>query len=125
MRRRPVHAIMGKFFARNPKNFVAPTASVMDAITQMRDPPRSFAMVAEGNARVLGLCTERALVRWVLRAHEREGVCLHDAGSVADAMHAHDHLAVAVRPTDDVGRCLRLMHANLFRHLPVFDGDAK
>ena len=33
---------MGKFFARNPNNFVAPTASIMDAITQMRDPPRSF-----------------------------------------------------------------------------------
>ena len=66
-------------------------------------------------ARVVGIFTERDLMRRVVAAR-RDPAGVHLAEVMREDL-------VAVAPNESVQRCLELMKEHRSRHLPVYDGD--
>jgi len=135
MNRSVVELLDPRFAATNP-NFIARTATIADAASQMVAQRKSYLMVAECNDEttftplyqrpLLGIATERAILASLHAnphtqvgeiARQFGGRCATDTTAVEDALCA--------TPADTIGDCLRLMHSKIYRHLPVMGVDGK
>jgi CBS domain-containing protein len=98
-----------------PPFSVPPTATAADAVALMRQRRVGCLLVCE-NGRVVGVFTERDLMRRVLAA----GRSL--ATPVADCMTPDP---VVVRPKEPIGAAVRRMEEGGYRHQPVVDEDGR
>ena len=90
---------------------VAPSASLREAIAQMREQRSGCAIISEGRG-VVGILTERdVLKRLVASPTDFES-------PVSQTMTAEP---VTIRAEDSVGRAVGLMLEGGYRHLPVVD----
>ncbi len=94
--------------------FIAPDASVLDAIKLMADKAIGSLLVMRGDA-MLGIVTERDYARKVIVKGRSSKSTL-----VSEIMTA-DVLSVA--PERTVNDCMAVMTEKKIRHLPVVDGD--
>ena len=90
---------------------VSPTQTVADAVDVMRRERVGCLLVCEG-ARVVGIFTERDLMRRVLAAGRPLTL------PVAECMTPNP---VSVHPKDPIGVAVRRMEEGGYRHLPVVD----
>jgi CBS domain-containing protein len=90
---------------------VEPTQTVGEAVALMRRERVGCVLVCQGD-RVIGIFTERDLMRRVLAA--RKSLAL----PVAECMTPNPAVA---HPKDSVGSALRRMEEGGYRHLPVVD----
>jgi CBS domain-containing protein len=133
---KPVSELLDpRFTATNP-NFIARTATVSDAASQMISQRKSFLMVAECNAEttftplyqrpLLGIATERSILASL---HEKPQTQVGEVTVGFSGRCSTDTLALeealCAAPGDSVGDCLRLMHTKIYRHLPVMSVDDK
>ena len=124
--RRPLSKILDPQFASQPNLpqplFISPSAPLLDAAKQLSAFRHSYLMVKDGES-VLGMATERSIVRWVAASTELSPAAAARSTTVGEVMHANQAM-LSVRPSDTVAACLRLMNEKIYRHLPVFaDGD--
>jgi CBS domain-containing protein len=94
-----------------PPHRVAPTQTVADAVALMRQERVGCLLVCAGE-RVVGIFTERDLMRRVLAAGKPLSVF------VADCMTPNP---ISVHPKDTIGVAVRRMEEGGYRHLPVVD----
>jgi CBS domain-containing protein len=97
-----------------PPVWVAPTATVAEAIDLMRRQSVGCVLVVD-RGRLAGIVTERDVLRKVLA---RGGAS--PAGPVTTIMTADP---VVVRTRDSLGSLFRRMYEGGFRHLPVLDDN--
>ncbi|MCC7017283.1 MAG: CBS domain-containing protein [Rhodospirillales bacterium] len=103
--------------ARQRLMTVRPEESVREAARKMATRNVAAALVADGDGRLLGIFTERDLLRRVVA----EGLD-PDRTAVTKVMTAKPH---AVSPDSTVLEAMRAMHEHHVRHLPVSaDGRA-
>ena len=126
--RRPLSKILDPQFASRPKLpqplFISPSASLLDAAKQLSAFRHSYLMVKDASSEsVLGMATERSIVRWLASSTELSPAAAARSVTVGEVMHVNQAM-LSVRPSDTVAACLRLMNEKIYRHLPVFaDGD--
>ena len=124
--RRPLSKILDPQFASRPDLpqplFISPSASLLDAAKQLSAFRHSYLMVKDSES-VLGMATERSIVRWLASSTELSPAAAARSVTVGEVMHVNQAM-LSVRPSDTVAACLRLMNEKIYRHLPVFaDGD--
>ena len=124
--RRPLSKILDPQFASRPDLpqplFISPSASLLDAAKQLSAFRHSYLMVKDSES-VLGMATERSIVRWLASSTELSPAAASRSVTVGEVMHVNQAM-LSVRPSDTVAACLRLMNEKIYRHLPVFDdGD--
>ena len=126
--RRPLSKILDPQFASRPDLpqplFISPSASLLDAAKQLSAFRHSYLMVKDASSEsVLGMATERSIVRWLASSTELSPAAAARSVTVGEVMHVNQAM-LSVRPSDTVAACLRLMNEKIYRHLPVFaDGD--
>jgi CBS domain-containing protein len=98
-----------------PPLSVPPTATVADAVAVMRQRRVGCLLVCE-NSRVVGVFTERDLMRRVLAASRSLTT------PVADCMTPDP---AVVRPKEPIAAAVRRMEEGGYRHLPVVDEDGR
>lgn len=101
--------------ARRPPITVGPDVTVMQAIDVMFDAHVGAVAVVEGKAKLLGIFTERDVLRKII--HE---------GRNAKSVQVSDVMTTEMIVADDglsVGDALNLMSEKRIRHLPVLDKD--
>jgi signal-transduction protein with cAMP-binding, CBS, and nucleotidyltransferase domain len=95
---------------------VLPEQSVAEAVTLMRQQRVGCVLVCREDGRLVGLFTERDLLRRVLAA----GLPL--STPVARCMTCNP---VVVHPKDTIGAAVRCMEEGGYRHLPVVDAAGR
>ena len=120
---------------RAASHMVTRESPILAAAQKMVAMDLSYLLVVDDNegtvpmdrGRVLGLATDRNLLKWSLE-HEghteqwRQGVPI---GTV-DAITTTTPNITCAKPESTVGDCLRLMNKKIFNHLPIIDeSDAK
>ncbi|MBK6493571.1 MAG: CBS domain-containing protein [Gemmatimonadetes bacterium] len=93
---------------------VSPTTTVRDAAQIMNEAGTGSVLVEVGG-KVVGIFTERDLMRRVVAADKLPG-----ATTVGDVMTT---ALVTARPDATLADCGQLMSERRIRHLPVFDGE--
>lgn len=93
---------------------VAPSTTVRDAAQIMNEAGTGSVLVEDGG-KVVGIFTERDLMRRVVAADKLPG-----GTTVGDVM---TKALVTARPDATLADCGQLMSERRIRHLPVFDGD--
>lgn len=94
---------------------VSPTHSVAQTVALMRQERVGCVLVCE-NQRVVGIFTERDLMKRVLAAGKPLTV------PVGDCMTPHP---VTVHPKEPIAAAVRHMEEGGYRHLPVVDSDGR
>jgi CBS domain-containing protein len=94
-----------------PPLLIRPEQTVLDAVEEMRRGRVGCLLVCE-EERVVGIFTERDLLRRVLAPHQPLTV------PVAQCMTRHP---VVVHPKESIGSAIRRMEEGGYRHLPVVD----
>jgi CBS domain-containing protein len=93
--------------------FIAPSATVFEALQQMAEKNVGALLVMEGG-RIVGVVTERDYARKViLLARSSKDTPLRDVMTTA---------VIYVRPNQTSEECMALMTESRVRHLPVVDG---
>jgi signal-transduction protein with cAMP-binding, CBS, and nucleotidyltransferase domain len=95
---------------------IAPEQSVAEAVALMREHRVGCVLVCSNEEHLVGLFTERDLLRRVLAADLPLSV------PVAMCMTRDP---VVVHPKDPIGAAVRLMEEGGYRHLPVVDPDGR
>ncbi|HEX2831307.1 MAG TPA: CBS domain-containing protein [Burkholderiales bacterium] len=95
---------------REPLIFVAPQASVLDALQLMADKHIGFLVVLE-NGKLAGVVSERDFARRVLLARLAPAEV-----TVREIMATRVH---TVPPASRIPECIAVMHQHGVRHLPV------
>jgi len=103
----PVHRHMSRDLLT-----VEPTVSVVEVAQRMVD-RNVGAVLVVGDGRLLGIMTERDLMKAVARG-------LSDTTVVGDCMTSHPD---TIAPGDTIEHAAVLMIHGGYRHLPVVDGD--
>ena len=93
---------------------IAPSASVLDALTLMADKGIGALLATEGEA-IVGIFTERDYARKIALMGRTSAVT-----QVKDVMTS---AVLFVRPDQSSEQCMQLMSSNRLRHLPVLDND--
>ena len=96
---------------------VAPSTSLLDVVTRMREKRRGSAIIEDGG-RVVGIFTERDLM---LRVDHTSGQGWHQK-PVSEVM-TRDVVMISSR--DSIAAAVQKMKAGDFRHLPVDQGPGK
>ena len=91
---------------------IAPSASVLDALTLMADKGIGALLATEGEA-IVGIFTERDYARKIALMGRTSAVT-----QVKDVMTSS---VLFVRPDQSSEQCMQLMSSNRLRHLPVLD----
>ncbi|HRL99514.1 MAG TPA: CBS domain-containing protein [Acidovorax sp.] len=91
---------------------IAPSASVLDALTLMADKGIGALLATEGEA-IVGIFTERDYARKIALMGRTSAVT-----QVKDVMTS---AVLFVRPDQSSEQCMQLMSSNRLRHLPVLD----
>ena len=91
---------------------LAPSASVLDALTLMADKGIGALLATEGEA-IVGIFTERDYARKIALMGRTSAVT-----QVKDVMTS---AVLFVRPDQSSEQCMQLMSSNRLRHLPVLD----
>ena len=91
---------------------IAPSASVLDALTLMADKGIGALLATEGEA-IVGIFTERDYARKIALMGRTSAVT-----QVKDVMTS---AVLFVRPDQTSEQCMQLMSSNRLRHLPVLD----
>ena len=122
--RRPLSKILDSQFSERQNLFISPSAPLLDAAKQLSAFRHSYLMVKDASSEsVLGMTTERSIVRWLASSTELSPAAAARSVTVGEVMHVNQAM-LSVRPSDTVAACLRLMNEKIYRHLPVFaDGD--
>jgi CBS domain-containing protein len=92
---------------------VSPDASARDACARMVTENVGCVAVCEG-ARLVGIFTERDVLRLAAEGADLDGVCLREVMTTA---------LVTVSPDAGIVDTARLMGARRIRHVPVVEGD--
>ena len=91
---------------------IAPSASVLDALTLMADKGIGALLATEGET-IVGIFTERDYARKIALMGRTSAVT-----QVKDVMTS---AVLFVRPDQSSEQCMQLMSSNRLRHLPVLD----
>ena len=91
---------------------IAPSASVLDALTLMADKGIGALLATEGET-IVGIFTERDYARKIALMGRTSAVT-----QVNDVMTS---AVLFVRPDQSSEQCMQLMSSNRLRHLPVLD----
>ena len=121
--RRPLSKILDSQFSERQNLFISPSAPLLDAAKQLSAFRHSYLMVKDASSEsVLGMATERSIVRWLASSTELSPAAAARSVTVGEVMHVNQAM-LSVRPSDTVAACLRLMNEKIYRHLPVFADD--
>lgn len=96
---------------------VAPSATLLDVVTRMREKRRGSAIIEDGG-RVVGIFTERDLM---LRVDHTSGQGWHQ--KPINEFMTRDVVMISSR--DSIATAVQKMKAGDFRHLPVDQGPGK
>jgi CBS domain-containing protein len=94
---------------------IQPTATVLEATHAMNDQKIGALVVQDGGGKVLGIFTERDVLRRVIAEEKSPKVV-----RVGDVMTRD---VVCCPPDADIDEASRIMRDRRVRHLPVCDGD--
>ncbi|MEB3828683.1 PAS domain S-box protein [Phormidium sp. CCY1219] len=95
-----------------------PNTPLTEAVTRMSQKRTSCGLVVEENLRLVGILTERDIVRMTAAGMELENV-------EVEAVMTRDPLAICLSQPRDIFAILSLMRQHKIRHLPAIDDEGR